>query len=104
MRVATTSTEECRASEISARLPIAIPTTNLAAAMAPLANTEIAATRDLTVRSGWPMGAGLAALHATSKRGSDGQSPINCCSDCCELFRLKRARTLQRHHDLAEMS
>ena len=42
--VATRSIEECRASEISARLPIAIPTANFAAAMPPLAKIEIAAT------------------------------------------------------------
>ncbi len=42
--VATRSTEECRASEISASEPIAMPTTNLAAAMPPLAKIEIAAT------------------------------------------------------------
>ena len=42
--VATTSTEECRASEISARVPIAMPTANLAAAMPALAKIEIAAT------------------------------------------------------------
>jgi hypothetical protein len=47
--VATTSTEECSASEISARLPIAAPTTNLATAMPALAKIEIAATRDLIV-------------------------------------------------------
>jgi len=47
--VAATSTEECSASEISARLPMAIPTTNLAVAMPALAKIEIAATRDLTV-------------------------------------------------------
>ena len=49
MTVATRSTEECSASEISARLPMAMPTTNLAAAMPALAKIEIAATRDLTV-------------------------------------------------------
>jgi hypothetical protein len=45
--VATTSTDECRASEISARLPMAMPTTNLATAMPALTKIEIAATRDL---------------------------------------------------------
>ena len=45
--VATTSTDEWRASEISARLPMATPTTNLATAMPALAKIEIAATRDL---------------------------------------------------------
>ena len=49
MTVATTSTEECSASEISARLPMAMPTTNFAAAMAALAKTDIAATRDLVL-------------------------------------------------------
>ena len=44
MTVATTSTEECKASEISARLPMAMPTANLAAAMPALAKIEIAAT------------------------------------------------------------
>src|ERR1700675_4546659 len=67
MTVATTSTEECSASEISARLPIAMPTTNLAVAMPALAKIEIAATRDLVVGSGWPMAAGLAARHGTLK-------------------------------------
>ena len=42
--VATTSTEECRASEISASEPIAMPTANFAAAMPALAKIEIAAT------------------------------------------------------------
>ena len=44
MTVATTSTEECRASEISASEPIAMPTANFAAAMPALAKIEIAAT------------------------------------------------------------
>ena len=47
--VATTSTEECSASEISARLPMEMPTANFAAAIAALAKIEIAATRDLTL-------------------------------------------------------
>ena len=46
--VATTSTEECSASEISARLPMAMPTANLVAAMPALAKIEIAATGVLT--------------------------------------------------------
>jgi hypothetical protein len=48
--LAITSTEECRASEIRARLPMRTPTTNLAMAMPALAKIEIAATRDLV---GW---------------------------------------------------
>ena len=44
MTVAITSTEECRASEISASEPIAMPTANFAAAMPALAKIEIAAT------------------------------------------------------------
>ncbi|MEY9430149.1 trehalose utilization protein [Bradyrhizobium ottawaense] len=47
MMVATRSIEECRASEISASEPIAMPTANLAAAMPPLAKMEIAATEVL---------------------------------------------------------
>ena len=47
--VATRSTEECSASETKARLPMASPTTNLAAAMPPLAKIEIAATRVFAV-------------------------------------------------------
>src|ERR1700692_3066213 len=35
------------------------------------------------------MGAGVAARHATLKRRSNAQSPLNCSNDCCELFRLK---------------
>ena len=46
MTVATRSTEQCSASEISARLPMATPTTNLIAAMLALAKIEIAAARD----------------------------------------------------------
>ncbi len=46
MTVATRSTDECRASEISANEPIAMPTTNFAAAMPALAKIEIAATED----------------------------------------------------------
>ena len=41
------STELCSASEISASEPMAMPTTNLAAAMPALATIEIAATRVL---------------------------------------------------------
>ena len=71
--VATRSIEECSASEISARLPIAMPTTNLAAAMPPLAKIEIAATEVLL---GWDhgllMGGGLAARHVNIKRRSTG--------------------------------
>src|SRR4029079_11107852 len=44
MTVATTSTDECSASEISAREPIAMPTANFATAMLALAKIEIAAT------------------------------------------------------------
>src|SRR4051794_6629009 len=69
MTVATRSTEECSASEISARLPIATPTTNLVAAMPALAKIEIAATRVLTVTMGALMGRGLAGRAATSTRG-----------------------------------
>ena len=45
--VATRSIALCSASEISARLPMAMPTTSLATAMPPLAKIEIAATEDL---------------------------------------------------------
>ena len=55
--VATRSTELCSASEINARLPMAMPTPNLATAMVALAKIEMAATRDLTLCSGWFMGA-----------------------------------------------
>src|SRR6476659_3880028 len=61
MMVATRSIEECSASEISASEPIAMPTTNLAAAMPPLAKIEIAATVDLLVCVVVLMGGGLAA-------------------------------------------
>ncbi len=50
--VANTSTEECSASEISARLPMEMPTANFAAAMPALAKIEIAATRALTLCRG----------------------------------------------------
>src|SRR5512135_3202763 len=73
MTVAITSTDECNASEIKARLPIAIPTANLAAAMPALAKTEIAATRDLTLWASSFMGCGLAAGVATLKRRSAAQ-------------------------------
>jgi hypothetical protein len=56
---AITSTEECRASEISASEPIAMPTANFAAAMPALAKIDIAAT--LVLRVGLRlMGGGLA--------------------------------------------
>jgi hypothetical protein len=59
MTVAITSTAECRASEISASEPIAMPTANFAAAMPALAKIEIAAT--LVLREGVRlMGGGLA--------------------------------------------
>ncbi|BCA02738.1 hypothetical protein BDS110ZK25_07610 [Bradyrhizobium diazoefficiens] len=62
--VATRSTEECRASEISASEPIATPTTNFAAAMLPLAKIEMAATEVLLC---WEVMAGdLAARRGTS--------------------------------------
>ena len=57
--VAITSTEECRASEISASEPIAMPTANFAAAMPALAKIEIAATLVL-MEEGNVMGGGLA--------------------------------------------
>ena len=44
--------QECSASEISARLPMATPTTNFTAAMLALAKIEIAATRDFSVATG----------------------------------------------------
>src|SRR4051812_12614135 len=69
MTVATRSTEECSASEISARLPMATPTMNLVAAMAALAQIEIAATRVFVVAVGALIGAGLAGRAATSTRG-----------------------------------
>ena len=53
---ATRSIEECRASEISASEPIAMPTANLAAAMPPLAKIEIAATEVLLC---WEVMAGM---------------------------------------------
>src|SRR5664279_5883893 len=81
MTVATTSTEECSASEIRARLPMAMPTANLAAAMAALAKTEIAATRDLMVWAGSFMGGGLAAHPATLKRRSESLTVDANCSD-----------------------
>jgi hypothetical protein len=47
--VATTSTEECSAPEISARLPMVMPTANFAAAMPALAKIEIAPRRGRTL-------------------------------------------------------
>jgi hypothetical protein len=49
MMVATMSITLCKASEISASDPMAIPTASLAAAIAALAKIEIAATRALTL-------------------------------------------------------
>jgi hypothetical protein len=52
--------ELCSASEISARLPIVMPTANFTVAMLALATIEMAATRDLTLAvglGGWFMGA-----------------------------------------------
>jgi hypothetical protein len=60
MMVATTSTEECSASETSASEPIRMPTMNFAAAMPAEAKIEIAATRVLTVCACLLMGARLA--------------------------------------------
>src|SRR5882757_9771154 len=71
MTVATTSTDECNASEISARLPIRMPTTNLAIAMPALAKIEIAATDDLTVLWVALMSGGVAAQPLTSSAVSD---------------------------------
>src|ERR1700681_2948573 len=73
MTVATRSTDECRASEISASEPIAMPTTNFAAAMPALAKIEIAATEDLT-EWGLLMRGGVAGRGEGSKRGSETQS------------------------------
>src|SRR4051812_322339 len=67
MTVATKSTELCSASEINAKLPMAIPTASLTEAMVKLATIEIAATRDLMVVTESFMGRGLAAHLATSK-------------------------------------
>src|SRR3981189_2592908 len=75
MTVATRSTDECRASEISANEPIAMPTTNFAAAMPALAKIEIAATEDL-VEGLLLMRGGVAGRCARSKRGSMSQSPL----------------------------
>jgi len=57
------STELCSASEISARLPIATPTTNLTAAMLALATMETAATLVLELEAERGIRAGLAARH-----------------------------------------
>src|SRR5581483_8703499 len=76
MMVATRSIEECRASEISASEPMAMPTTSFASAMLPLARIEIAATEVF-----WPvsweravMGGGLAAHRLTSSRHPQPES------------------------------
>src|SRR3954447_11262566 len=68
MMVAPTSTRLCRASEISARLPMAMPTANFAAAMAALAKMEIAATRDLIVGSATLMSPDVAVQWLRLKR------------------------------------
>jgi hypothetical protein len=73
MTVATRSTDECRASEISASEPIAMPTTNLAAAMPALAKIEIAAT-EVLVEWVLLMRGGVAGECERSRRVSDAQS------------------------------
>src|SRR6476646_2344054 len=79
MTVATTSTEECSASEISASEPIAIPTANFAAAMPALAKIEIAATLALRLEA-WAwlvvMRGGLAGRQATSSGHPQAQSRV----------------------------
>src|ERR1700744_6732433 len=94
--VATRSTEECSASEISASAPIATPNTNLAAAIAALATIEIAATRDLD-------GAGVAEEVVFMRAGLAAQCVASTCGVthaiathlqercCCELFRFNVA-------------
>src|SRR5947209_20582508 len=72
MTVATRSTEECSASEISASEPIAMPTTNFAAAIPALAKIEIAATEVLVE---WVlMCGGVAGECERSRRGEEAQS------------------------------
>src|SRR4051794_8621583 len=93
MMVATRSTEECRASEISASEPMAIPTTSLATAMLPLARIEIAATEDFEAGE-WAevaiMSGGLAARPLTASDHPQMQSQLARRSKvCCELLRLK---------------
>src|ERR1700750_2617026 len=73
MTVAMTSTEECRASEISASEPIAMPTANLAAAMPALAKIEIAAT-EVLVEWVLLMRGGVAGECERSRRGGEPQS------------------------------
>src|SRR5438105_10844427 len=84
MMVATRSTEECRASEISASEPIATPTTNLAAAMPALAMIEIAATEDLTLGV-LLMRGGVAGRRLTLKHRSISQSPLIRRSDVLRI-------------------
>ena len=87
--VATTSTEECRASEISASQPIAIPTANFAAAMPALAKIEIAATLVLRLERGRinVMSGGLAGRLSTSKPAIQGAIATGLQKQvCCELF------------------
>ena len=62
--VATRSTELCSASEISARLPIATPTTNLIAAMLALAIIETAATLVFELEARRGICGGLAVRHS----------------------------------------
>src|ERR1700712_2645717 len=73
MTVATRSRDECSASEISASEPIAIPTTNLAAAMPALAKIEIAAT-EVLVEWVLLMRGGVAGECERSRRGEGPQS------------------------------
>ena len=83
--VAITSTEECRASEISASEPIAMPTANFAAAMLALAKIEIAATLVL-MEVGLVMGGGLAGHRVRSKLSGGGATATHSQVRCCELF------------------
>ena len=74
--VAITSTEECRASEISASEPIAMPTANFATAMPALAKIEIAATLVL-MEEVLVMGGGVAGGCSRLKPAGGGAIAIH---------------------------
>src|SRR4051812_24728454 len=105
MTVATRSTEECSASEISARLPMATPTTNLVAAMPALAKIEIAATRVLTLAMGALIGAGLAGRAATSTRGfaTANQSRKHLPQSAASWSELTEAVEALRHKSFLQL-
>ena len=93
MMVATRSIVECRASEISASEPMAMPTTSFAAAMPPLTRIEIAATEDLgagRVRVEGCHGRRFSSPPVNIKRPSTEAIATHSQERVyCELFRLK---------------